>query len=289
MYTILIVDDEKIERMGVEMLLKRLQLPLKADVAENGETALAMIGHQHYDLLLTDIKMPFMDGLTLAHKARALHPDLVVLIFSAYGDFEKAQAAIREHVYRYLLKPVNVREFETVMHACKEDLERAKTAVLEKSGLEASLCGYRRRESLLRSQLQDQTAAIPREKLMEVLADDKHGSDPMEGKHEVNPTIQRVLEIIRREYKDDISVEAVAKRICLTPNYLSTLFSRQMNQSYVKYLNNYRLDMAAHMLTNTNMKIVDIAFQVGLPRDSYFVTLFKQRYGVTPSSFRARS
>ena len=100
----LIVDDERIERKGLESLVGRCGLPLECETAENGQAALQKMECRQFDLLLTDIKMPFMDGLTLAHEARKRFPEMVIIILSAYRDFEKAQSAINEQVYRYLLK-----------------------------------------------------------------------------------------------------------------------------------------------------------------------------------------
>ena len=62
MYNILIVDDEKKEREGIALLLKRFGFPLRAALAQNGEDALKIMEKNHFDILLTDIKMPYMDG-----------------------------------------------------------------------------------------------------------------------------------------------------------------------------------------------------------------------------------
>ena len=62
MYTILIVDDERNERDGLEKLIRRYQYDLKILQAENGEAALKVFGKNDIDILLTDIKMPFMTG-----------------------------------------------------------------------------------------------------------------------------------------------------------------------------------------------------------------------------------
>ena len=65
MYTILIVDDERNERDGLEKLIRRYQYDLKILQAENGEAALKVFGKNDIDILLTDIKMPFMTGMEL--------------------------------------------------------------------------------------------------------------------------------------------------------------------------------------------------------------------------------
>ena len=65
MYRILIVDDERIERNGIRFLLKKLNMEFDIDEAVNGLDALEKIRQEDYDILLTDVKMPFMDGIEL--------------------------------------------------------------------------------------------------------------------------------------------------------------------------------------------------------------------------------
>ena len=76
MITILIADDEKLERNGIKFLLKREGVECKILEAENGKTALGILLEQKVDILFSDIKMPYMNGLELTEKARELYPDL---------------------------------------------------------------------------------------------------------------------------------------------------------------------------------------------------------------------
>lgn len=123
MYKILIVDDEKKEREGIALLIKRYQFDLEVTLAQNGEEALKIMDKKAFDILLTDIKMPFMDGIQLIREfqKRGLHP--ICIIYSAYGEFEYAQNAIALGVLEYLLKPVKLEAFaelfEKVIDICK--------------------------------------------------------------------------------------------------------------------------------------------------------------------------
>ncbi|OCT16819.1 hypothetical protein A8709_00405 [Paenibacillus pectinilyticus] len=134
MFQILIVDDEYIEREGIKRLIHKYKLPLVVLEAENGEEALDILLAQPIDILLTDIKMPFMDGLSLCEKARAQFPDLKIMIFSAYGEFEYAQRAIHYHIFSYLLKPIDVNDFQRafteVIALCQKDQEQEKEELL---------------------------------------------------------------------------------------------------------------------------------------------------------------
>lgn len=130
MFSILVVDDDKIERDGIRFLIRKKELPLQVEEAENGEKALQFLQTHKADILFTDIKMPFMDGLQLAERAAAIQPKLKIVILSAFGEFEYAKRAIRLDVFHYLLKPIEVDEFTEVMHQvirlCEEDRERER-------------------------------------------------------------------------------------------------------------------------------------------------------------------
>lgn len=115
MYTILIVDDEKIERDGIRGLIAEMKYELHVIEAENGEKALEYLRLNPVDILLTDIKMPFMGGLELAEQASLAQPSLEIIIYSAYGEFDYARRALYTNASSYLLKPIDMDEFAGVM------------------------------------------------------------------------------------------------------------------------------------------------------------------------------
>ncbi|MEE3393399.1 MAG: response regulator [Lachnospiraceae bacterium] len=108
---ILIVDDEVIERNGIKMLLKREKVDAKVREAPNGVKALEMLEEEPADLLLTDIRMPHMDGIELTGICSEKYPNLKMVIFSGYGEFEYARKAMKSGVVNYILKPVDPTEF----------------------------------------------------------------------------------------------------------------------------------------------------------------------------------
>ena len=114
MYKILIVDDESIEREGISFLIEKYKLPLEVAQATNGKTALEYMRTHPVDILLTDVKMPQMDGLELARHTFEKYPDVRILVFSAYGEFEFAKKAMAAQAVSYLLKPIEVDEFQRV-------------------------------------------------------------------------------------------------------------------------------------------------------------------------------
>lgn len=128
MYKILIVDDERRERAGLENLIHRYKYPLDVLLAANGEEALEVFEREDIDILLTDIKMPFMTGIELIDQVRKRGYTPFCIIFSAYGEFEYAQNAISLGVIQYLLKPVLLDDFQKlfdkVCRLCEEKEKR---------------------------------------------------------------------------------------------------------------------------------------------------------------------
>lgn len=127
MYRILIADDEEIERNGIRTLLKRYGYSLEVYEASDGEEALQINQEHAIDILLTDIKMPFMDGLELTRQILSDNPDILVVIFSGYGEFSHAQKAIAMGVTHYILKPVDVAELREVMDKVIKILDSRKS------------------------------------------------------------------------------------------------------------------------------------------------------------------
>lgn len=123
MYRILIVDDEKIERNGIRFLAKQTGIDLDIFEACNGKEAIAFLEKTQVDILLTDVKMPFIDGMELLKIVCPLYPEMKCIIFSGYSEFEYAKNAMRLGVKDYILKPVDPVEFTKTMNKVISELD----------------------------------------------------------------------------------------------------------------------------------------------------------------------
>lgn len=136
MYHILIVDDEKIERRGIQFLLKQIEAEWDIEEAANGREALERLKQKQFDIMLTDVKMPFMDGLQLIEEAVKIDPEMKTVIFSGYGEFEYARKALSFRVVDYMLKPVEPEEFEKLIKKIISQMEsRQRTKEITEKGL----------------------------------------------------------------------------------------------------------------------------------------------------------
>ncbi|MDF2669813.1 MAG: response regulator [Paenibacillus sp.] len=140
MRRLLIVDDESnvCERMMGLLPWSDYGVDV-AGVAHNGEQAWAFIQAGGIDIVLTDIRMPVMDGLTLAGRIRADEPHIKVVMMSAYNDFTYAQEAIRYGVKGYLLKPVIREELEDLIRCVVREFQQEEILAKEDDDAEAQL------------------------------------------------------------------------------------------------------------------------------------------------------
>jgi two-component system response regulator HydG len=102
---VLVVDDEEVTRVGLHRLLT--EDGYRVRTAEDGEEALEIAHEEPPDVVLTDLKMPGMDGVELVGKLRALDPDLPVIVVTAFGDIRNAVEAMRAGAANFLTKPVD--------------------------------------------------------------------------------------------------------------------------------------------------------------------------------------
>lgn len=124
MLKVFLVEDESIVREGLRDNMPWQQYGYRfVGEASDGEMALPMIRKLKPDVLFTDIKMPFMDGLALSRIVSQEFPDMKIIIISGYDDFEYARQAIKLGVEQYLLKPITKVTMTKVLSELKEKIE----------------------------------------------------------------------------------------------------------------------------------------------------------------------
>ena len=133
MYRVLIVDDELIICKGLEMMVDWKACGFtEIDIAHNGEEALALIEKNPPQLMVTDIRMPRMDGIQLVKAVRERGLETHILVLSGYDDFEYVRTMAVEGIENYLLKPVNEEEINlnvrNIVHKMLGERERKQRA-----------------------------------------------------------------------------------------------------------------------------------------------------------------
>ena len=156
MYQIFVVEDELLIHQSIRNAIEQMQGPYAfCGEASDGEMALSMMQDLMPDILLTDIRMPFLDGFGLIRHAKAMMPWLKIVIISGYGDFESAQKAIALGVDQYLLKPVRPADLTRVIEEMAERIEKSKATSAPALGLGRDEVDQALRQRFLRQMLFD--------------------------------------------------------------------------------------------------------------------------------------
>ncbi len=251
MYTALLVDDEPSVCKGLKVIVNWNGCGfIVTDTASNGEEAWEKFQQFHYDLIVTDLKMPILDGLGLIRKISSSKHPCQVIIVSAYGEFAYAQEAMQYGVKYYLLKPVDETILEGFLSRIKEKLDAKEDPLAEMPDNEHIENQYR------------------------ICA---------------NGPVPEIKRYINTHYEEPLTVSLLAKLYSFSPAYLGRIFKKETGASLSEYLKKVRLQVACELLEKSNIPINDLAEKVGFQDLNYFYRIFKQEKGVTPNQYRQKN
>lgn len=152
MYRILLVDDEILVRDAIKENINWEGIGCElVGICENGQQAAEFVKEHPVDIVLTDILMPYMDGMELSHFLHDNYPDVVIVIFSGFGEFEYAKKAIQYNVSEYLLKPVTAVELTAVINKMKEKVDQKRREKKKMEKLTKASESYRKNAQIIRS------------------------------------------------------------------------------------------------------------------------------------------
>lgn len=124
MYRLLLVDDEEIERKGMAELIPWNEYDVELiGTAQNGQEGLVLINTFKPDIVITDVKMPIMDGIEMIQKAQKIYSDVSYIVMSGYGEYEYTSRAMEEGVKHYILKPSDEAKIVKVLQDVQAEIE----------------------------------------------------------------------------------------------------------------------------------------------------------------------
>jgi len=251
MYKVLLVEDEKVIRQGLRELIGKSTGHFEVTgEAANGVEALEYLKCELPDLLITDIRMREMDGLTMVARVREIYPSLPVVIISGYGEFEYAKKAIAYGVCNYMLKPIERLELVATLDKIKLALDRER-------GISAAPAAGGATEEA------------------------HTGGD-------ARKLIRDVKEFVKLHIDGDLRLQTVAGKVHLNATYLSQLFKAETGVNYSEYVSDARMERAKWLLAHTRLKIYDVARLSGHQSPKHFMLVFKQQTGWTAGEYRDR-
>lgn len=266
MYRILIADDEAIERRVLRRKLEK-NFGENAEILEavNGREVLKLHKEKTPRILILDIEMPRVTGLEAAERIRLKDSECSIIFLTAFDEFSYAKKAITVRAMDYLLKPCAEKE---LIAAVEEAMRRADAAE-ERQKKAAALAS-------------DGPAPVPE---TEKTAGTAAGQNSL-GEKGFSGQQEAIRAYIDRHYMFDLSVQDMADELGYSEAYFCKLFKQYFGQSFVSYLTEYRISLAAGMLGDGSVSIKDAGKAVGYPDPNYFTKVFRRIKGISPTEFR---
>lgn len=263
MYKVVIVDDEPIILRGLEKAVNWGKFECRvAGTAENGVDGLQMIREERPDILISDISMPRMDGLSMIAALKSEFPNMEITILTGYRDFDYAQQAIKLGVCRFLLKPSKMDELEEALEVMTARLKDNPEIVAFKAETEEPD----------RPETEKTGPVDDGEEILDSAAS--------------SFIVKNALTYIESNYKDRLKLADVADNVYVSQWHLSKLLNKYTGQNFSEILNNVRMEQAKGLLENPSLRIGDIAEEVGFLDMAHFSRVFKKTVGISANEYR---
>lgn len=266
MMRVLIVDDEQAIREGIKRAVMTAFMDWDVETAESGEEALRLLDGHKPDIVLMDVMMPGMSGLELL-RLGGVHKSIRWVVISAYSDFQFAQQALQYGARDYMLKPIGKPKLIELLNKLKEELDEERDA-------------WMKQQKML-DQLNEAREAVSRLLHAEAPPYEKQ-PDQMHPKDLIESATQYIME----HYRENLSLEKVAAAVYLNPVYFSQLFKKTKGTGYKDYVIQLRLEKAKLLLKSSDLKVTEVAEQVGYQDMRHFTQVFRKMVLMTPSEYR---
>lgn len=274
MYKLMIVEDEPLIRSGLKHYFDWKELGVHTIVeAENGKDGvdIALIELPH--LVITDIRMPVMDGLEMIGQLRSKLPDTLFIILTGHNEFEYAQKAIHYGgVYDYLLKPLQYEKSFSVIVNCIEKI-RLKQLTPQSSA------------QLIEKNLNPSTYQVTGLALEET-HDSVHLNDTNQANLDGLQLFTKIESYIKQHMDQELTLNMVAEHFFYNPSYLSRLFKTKLNKNYMTFVSEIRINYALQCLKVSQYSITDVSILCGYKSYKHFVKVFKSVTQMTPTEYR---
>lgn len=254
--SILIVDDEYLVRLGLRTTIDWAAYGLEViGEAEDGEMGLEMAIQLRPDIIVTDMNMPFLDGIGFMEKVRVHGIMAKVIVLSGYDDFQYAKGSITHGVSDYMMKPIENDKFIASVNRIADAMRRER--LTENIG-KAKLIG-------------DLVHLLKKVRNKKVAGTEKVVKDGMH--------------YIQMNYEKNLSVSEIAEKLFISPSNLMHLFKKHISMTVYDYIIEYRIERAKELLSSQKYKIYEVCDKVGMKDPRHFSQLFKRYTNLTPKEY----
>lgn len=259
---VLLVEDEILTRDGLMMSIPWEALGIEnVYTAEDGEEGIALALQHCPDIIMTDVRMPRMDGITMAFEIRKTNKKCRFIFISGYCDKEYLKSAIQLSAVNYIEKPVEIDEVVSALKA-------AMIQIMELKRQEEIEAEYKK-------QFQGILEDIPEDDLVPAQwQSSMHMADKIE-------------KFIQAHIGDcNLSLTMLEDHFDLSKQYMCWLFKKEKKKTINQCIIQMRVGWAKEfMRRNPTVKIKDVAVRAGFSDSNYFIKIFKKSEHVTPADY----
>ncbi|MBR5687016.1 MAG: response regulator [Prevotella sp.] len=250
---VLIVDDDK---EVAQYIKNELSDWYKIDVAYNGKEALKrLLTNNDYDLVISDILMPEMDGLTFIKqlKSNTQISDIPVILLTSKAEAADRLEGLKKGADAYLSKPFNMEELHILIDNLVDNVRR----------LRGKFTGAQAQEDKVEN---------------------------VEVKGNNDSLMERIMKTVNQHMQDaDFNVDKLADEVGLSRTQLHRKMKEITGISTGEFIRNIRLQQAARLIREGKVNIAQVAYSVGFNNQTYFSTVFKRYYGMTPTEYAEKA
>ncbi|MHC1750030.1 MAG: response regulator [Cellulosilyticaceae bacterium] len=249
MYKVLLIDDEVFIREGMRTIIPWAEYGCEiVGEAEDGEEGIEKIIQLKPDIIISDIRMPKKSGLDMIAEVKSINQNIQIIILTGFRKFEYAQQAIRLGVLRFLLKPSKLDDIKEALAMAIKQLDAIPKSEENKS-------------------------------IVEEKENDRDGEKPQF-------LVKQAIDYINQNYSKKLDLQTVADSLYVSTWHLCKVIKKQTGTNFVDLLNEARIDNAKKFLVESNLKIYEIAENVGYTDTAYFSKIFKKITNQTPNEYR---
>ncbi|MDE6788343.1 MAG: response regulator [Ruminococcus sp.] len=250
MYKVLLVEDDTALRFIYSKMKtwSDCGFSISAEAA-NGKQALEILENRSFDLIFTDIRMPFIDGIEMLRKLHDKGNTIPVVFASSYDEFEYARQGLILGAFDYLLKPVKQKNLEEVLNRVRSHIDELND----------------------RDKIAPVVAEIVNE--LDILSDE-------------NKFINQVIFYFSAHYREPFTVDDIADSHGYSKDYFSKLFKQNFGVTFHEFHSRVKIGYAIELIQTGNYKTYEISDMLGYASVDYFTKVFKEITGTTPSKFK---
>ncbi|MDE5772511.1 MAG: response regulator [Ruminococcus sp.] len=252
MYNVLLVEDDSTLRFIYSKMKTWTECGFQIKKqAANGKDALEILQKESFDLIFTDIRMPFVDGIEMLRKLSEQNSTIPVIFASSYDEFEYARQGLILGAFDYLLKPVKEKKLAEVLERLKAYLEEKESTVKIEQAV---------------SDVFSQIGICV----------------------ESSTFIYQTAVYFSQHYGEVFTADDIAEAHGYSKDYFGKIFKKHFGLTFHEVYSRIKISYAVNLLRTGNYKAYEISDILGYSSVDYFTKVFKEITGETPSRFKAK-